>query len=470
MSGKNGFSRLYVQAIFALAAAVALSTSACGKNDGGGAPAPAAPAPAAPVVTGSSPAVGKVGRGTPSELDKKSGKTASDKTGEDPITKKLRDQGNTDGDEPGDEPTRPVTTADEAVTYYDPSGLTADQIFARKAKIDTEGYFLGEAVRSDIISSDGSALYYTGSGKDTLRPLLYTLVNEREGKLDADTQAADRKLSQTIQLSTFNIDWKSRRAELNFRFERADKHGKIAISNFTLLGPVDNLALFHVGNVNKFPFIEAAVACMDNSGGCKTVHIRVQDRSEGITATAHLIARKTKATMFVDGTNSVNGTTNKEYARLLRVLLNTKETPNGQNIVEDLTMTTSETIGGASNVSVGMQIRLRDQWGRTGGDMIVLSGPLAKPKGPKVTLDVHMNVGRTLTVVDNEIVPTDAIATQNRFIDGIAEARLVRNDGQGNLMTELTIRTTGLEDKEEKLILTFARIHTPTSFVRIPMQ
>ena len=81
-----------------------------------------------------------------------------------------------------------------------------------------------------------------------------------------------------------------------------------------------------------------------------------------------------------------------------------------------------------------------------------------------------MNVGRTLTVVNNETVPTDVIGTQDRFIDGISEARLVRNDGQGNLMTELTIRTTGLEDKEEKLILTFARIHTPTSFVRIPMQ
>ncbi len=476
-NGARGFSRLYVQAIFALAAALALSTSACGKKDESApAAAPAPAAKAAPVSTTNTSTVGKVAGTTPKELDKKSGTSASNKTGEE-ITDRLRGEGATVEGEPDPKAIAPVAAQEvelramevESVVYYDPTGLTRDQIFNKKAQVDLAGGpQIGELVRSDIVSADGQEIFYTGAGKDTLRTHLHTLVNERAAGLDDETRAADKTLAQTIQLADFNVDWSSRRAVLNFRFERLDKHGKLLLNKVKIEGPLDNLTRFTVGSLRVRPFLAAEVACMDISGGCKTVHIRVQDRSTGITQTAHLIARHTNATMDIDGSKRLGASGNPEYERLMGVLVNTTTQPSGQNVVEQLTLTTSETIGGASNFAVKLKVRLQDQWGRTGGDILEMTGPLAKPLNSDI-LDVHANVTPTFTVINNEIVPTSAIGTYDRFVDSISDVRLVRNNGRGVLQLDLTIRnTTG--GSAEQISLAFGRIHTPTGPVRLQMQ
>lgn len=475
-NGARGFSRLYVQAIFALAAALALSTSACGKKDDAPAAVPAPAPKAAPATTTNTGTVGRVAGTTPTELNRNSGTSASNRTGE-AITNRLRGEGARVEGEPDPKAVAPAVTVNEvepvsmeveSVVYYDPSGLTRDQIFNKKAQVDLAGPSIGELVRSDIVSSDGQEIFYTGAGKDTLRTHLHALVNERAATLDDETRAADKVLAQTIQLADFNVDWSSRRAVLNFRFERLDKHGKLELNKVKIEGPLDNLTRFTVGSLKVRPFLAAEVACMDISGGCKTVHIRVQDRSTGRTQTAHLIARHTNATMDIDGTKRLGASGNPEYERLLGVLVNTTTQPSGQNVVEQLTLTTSETIGGASNFAVKLTVRLRDQWGRTGGDIIEMTGPLAKPLNSEL-LDVAANVTPTFTVINNEIVPTSAIGTYDRFVDSISDVRLVRNNGRGVLQLDLTIRnTTG--GSPEQISLAFGRIHTPTGPVRLQMQ
>ncbi len=479
MSRRN-VPRLYVQAIFALAAALALTTAACGKQEGGGAPAPVKTAP--PVKNTST--VGAVAgtsttpaKKTTAEADKlKSTSTSGlgtlfEKRGE-------GDTGDVVTPEPDGTDLKPISTATEieplpeltteSVVYYDPNGATPDQIFARKEAIDKAGAFIGELVRSDIVSSNGESIYYTGAGKDNLREQLYTLVNERAGRQHPIIQAGDKELAQTIQLSTFNIDWSSRRAELQFKFERMGSYGKVTVQRFTLQGPLDNLTRFKVGSLHKAPFVQAEVACMDISGGCQTVHIRAQDNSTGNIRTAHLIARHTNATLYIEG-NAPGISKNAEYDRLMSILLNTVNSPRGQNVVEKLTLTTSETIGGASNFTTTMKMRLQDIYGRTGGDTVELTGPLAKPRGND-NPNVAVNVSPALTVINNEIVPTTAIGTEGRIVDVIRDTRLVKNDGRGNLQLDLTVRTATVDAQEDRIRLTISRIHTPTSAVRIPMQ
>jgi len=80
-------------------------------------------------------------------------------------------------------------------------------------------------------------------------------------------------------------------------------------------------------------------------------------------------------------------------------------------------------------------------------------------------------VSPALTVVNGEIVPTEAIGTQGRFVDTVLPGpRLVRNDGRGNLQLDLTVRAATINAREDRIRLTIARIHTPTSGVRLSMQ
>lgn len=481
MSFRKNVPRLYVQAIFALAAALALTTAACGKKEGG------TPVPAntktAPAVKNTSTVGTVAGTSTtkPTTTTAEADKLKSTSTSGLGTLFEKRGEGtdSTITPEPDGSDVKPISTETEvapaepelnteSVVYYDRNGATPDQIFARKDAIDRNGAFIGELVRSDIVSSTGESIYYSGAGKDNLREQLYTLVNERAGRQHPVIRAGDKELAQTIQLASFNIDWASRRAELQMKFERMGSYGKVTIQNFTLQGPLDNLARFKVGSLDRAPFVQAEVACMDISGGCQTVHIRAQDSSTGNIRTAHMIARHTNATLYIEG-NAPGVSKNAEYDRLMSVLLNTVSNPRGQNVVEKLTLTTSETIGGASNFTATMKMRLQDAYGRTGGDTFEVTGPLAKPRGND-NPNVAVNVSPALTVIGNEIVPTTAIGTQGRIVDVVRDSRLVKNDGRGNIQLDLTVRTATVEAQEDRIRLTISRIHTPTSSVRIPMQ
>ncbi len=477
---RRNVPRLYVQAIFALAAALALSTSACGKKDGGTGAVPAKTAVAPAVVNtstiGSVAGTGGTPSSVPGELDTDSSKSSMDKVNGDeggPLEEYFPSTGSASRGEPDPQAPKPSGPAAveplkvESVVYHDKHGMTPDQIFSRKADVETDGAFVGEHVRSDIVSSNGEALYYSGSSDDLLREELYTLVNENARTVDEKTRAGDKELAQTIQLSSFTVDHNLNRAELNFRFERMGPQGVIVPHNVTMQGPVDGLLRFKVGDLNSGPRMEAEVACMDNSGGCMTVHIKVKDFSTDCVRVAHMIARRTNATLYIEG-NSPGVSKNAEYDRFMSLMLNTVYRPRGQNVVNHLTMTTSETIGGASNFSVTMKMRLMDQYGRTGSDTVEVSGPLAKPYGHS-RMNVGLNVAPALTVINGEIVPTAAIGTQGRIIDTIRQGRLIQNDGRGNLQFDLTVRSAAIGAKEDRIRLTVARIHTPTGRSRLSM-
>ena len=137
----------HAPATLALAAALALSTSACGKKDQAPPAAPAPAAAAAPASTTSTSTVGRVAGTTPNELDKKSGTSASNRVGK-TMTDRLRGEYTPVEGEPDPKAIAPVVSVEEieprsmeveSVVYYDPTGLTRDQIFNKKAQVDLAG-------------------------------------------------------------------------------------------------------------------------------------------------------------------------------------------------------------------------------------------------------------------------------------------------------------------------------------------
>lgn len=458
----NAAPRFYVQAIFALAAALALTT-ACSKQQDGAQPKPgAAPAKA----TGSNATAGAAKPSpTPSELDRASGQSAAaHKRGEDLGTTNVGQVRELEPD-PGAVADPAALTAKiqqmdprvESVVYFDPSGQSPDQIFSKKTALDRAGAFLGEKVASDIRSGAGETLYYTGAGQDTLREQLYVLVNNQEAMLDAQSRAENKALAQSIQLSSFEVDWSSRRGKLAFKYLRNGNKAQVEME-----GAVDEVMQYRVGAITREPFIMADVACMDLSGGCKTVHIKIQDASSGKIRTAHMIARHTSASLYIEG-NAPGVSKNPEYDRLMSILLNTTKNPSGYNVVNKLTLTTSETIGGASNFAITMHMNLLDQWNRSIPDLVQVTGPLAKPKSSDQP-NIGITVSPAITVIDGEVVPVEG-----RLVDVIRDARLLKNDGRGNLQVELTVRSATADALVDRVVLTVARIHTPTTQLRLPM-
>lgn len=459
----NAAPRFYVQAIFALAAALALTT-ACSKQQDGAQPKPGA-APANSAAAKAAPGAAKPSPTPTNELDKASGQSAA-------AHKRGEDLGTTNVGQVREREPDPGAVADpaqltakihqmdprvESVVYYDPSGQSPDQIFSKKAALDQAGAFLGEKVASDIRSGAGETLYYTGAGQDTLREQLYVLVNNQEAMLDPQSRAENKALAQSIQLSSFEVDWASRRGKLAFKFLRNGNKAQIEME-----GAVDEVMQYRVGSISRYPFVMADVACMDLSGGCKTVHVKVQDASSGKIRTAHMIARHTSASLYIEG-NAPGVSKNPEYDRLMSILLNTTKNPSGYNVVNKLTLTTSETIGGASNFAITMHMNLLDQWNRSMPDLVQVTGPLAKPKSNDQP-NVGITVSPAITEINGVVVPVEG-----RLVDVIRDARLLKNDGRGNLQVELTVRSATADSSVDRIVLTVARIHTPTTQLRLPM-
>lgn len=450
---RRGIPRLYVQAIFALAAALALSTAACSKNEGGGAPMP----PAAPAKPTASPApTGAAGApaAAPQRVRARGGDVGR-------VVPPPQAESGREGDEV-QQPPAPVQSAApvsqteteeyDSVVYYDFNGLTPDQIFKKKIGVIKGNAPVKNLVASDIRSANGELLFYSGSGQDTLREELFVMVNERLSKLSPAARESDRKFAHSIQVSHFSVDWENRRGFLTFVYNKNGVQMSTQVE-----GPINGGMGFRVENET----LSAQVACMDISGGCRTAHIRVKDTSTGHVRTADIIARHTSTSMTVVPSNELGATNNRGFDHILGILKNSENKANQMNVIENMTLSTSETIGGASGFWVTMHTRLQDRQGNRGYDTLQLTGPLVKPHQTD-DLDVRLLVTPAITVVNAAAVPLDG----KRMVDMVGRASLLKNDGRGNLMVELVIPQViagaASGGREDKIYLFVSRRHTPT--------
>lgn len=462
---------LYFTGLFSVVAALSLMT-ACGKQNGAtphAGSAPIADGAVAGKTTGA--AVAGAQDKQVSELDQGSGSSASHSSDDrgttnvgsvfnsepDPTIVAEPASGTITTQEAAVEKVRAMDSRVESVIYYDPSGMTPDQIFTKKAQVRASGAVVGERVASDITSGSGQTLFYSGASHDTLREQLYLLVNDYESKLDSVQRSENKALAQSIQLSNFSVNWKTRQGFLAFQYLRNGRKATVEME-----GAVSDVMQFEGGSLTKAPYIKAEAACMDIAGGCRTVHIKVQDMSSGQLRTAHMLARHTSATLFIEG-NPPGVTRNAEYDRLMTLLLSTAKKQK-INSVKKLTLTTSETIGGASNFWITMDFDLLGPSGQKEYDQLQITGPLAKPQGSDL-VDVAAVVSPEFTVARGYVLPVEG-----RIVDTIRSARLLKNDGEGNLQIRLNVRKATIDAVEDQITLTVARIHTPTVQLRLPVK
>lgn len=404
-----------------LAVTAVILTTACSKNGGGGEqPKPqATPPPSAPATNG---------RTNGSELNGNSGRSAQTHDGTSVTTPE-----STNG-----------SGMDPTVTYFDPTGLTPDQIFASSSNSSDGG---SAGLQSEFQDSMGHSLIYSGAGQDDLREQLWARVNSVQ---DPQQRAADESLARELGLATYTVDWNTRTMRISIL---QVQNGHRRQLNFD--GVLDNNLLARFGDLQSSPYIAAEAACMDLNGGCNTIHIKVMENQNGVPRNAHIIARNSNATLFTEG-NGYGLASNPEYDRLLGVMLNTVHSPGATETVKKLALETSETINGSSNFLVSMKIKTASPLHPQGGEqLLVWTGPLVKPTNSN-RLDLMLTAAPSYNTVGGQ-----PVVLQGLISDTIRDTRLVRNDGHGNLQLAVTVRKSTATAKEDTMVLTVARIHKP---------
>lgn len=395
-------ARTFKSLSITLAAIAMVSSAACTRNQGGkeaspGAPKPAAsPAPVAPQVV-------------PSEADGGSSTSSQENAGNADTTN------GADGSSSG------------GVVNYDPTGLTPDQI---RAASDAQGPVL-VGPKANMIDFSGAELSYSGSGQDSLREIITAHVNSRS----EDRKAADAELVGRIKSANVDVDWNTRTMTVSVTLMRGGR-----AVEFKTRGQLTNQLTMSTVDTRVPGDLAFDATCLDAAGGCKTVHLMVQEDSATGTRTAHVIVRKTKAMWYLEA-NAQDRNHNPEFNTLLQILW----LPSSERKVERVEMDTVEVVGGVSNVLVKLLARksaYATEW-------MMWSAPLVKPAASSdmsILMDV---VGR------------------GSLNSSMRDTKMIYNDGRGNLRMLVTIRKLQENEREASLTLTIGRIHAPTREVRL---
>ncbi len=315
------------------------------------------------------------------------------------------------------------------VIHYDPSGMNPDQI--REASEAQGPVLVGP--KSDLQDFAGNDLSYSGSGQDTLREVITAHVESRE----ADQKQADAELVRRIKTASVDIGWNSRSMLVSVTIERSGH-----ATEFTTRGSLTNRLTLSTP-VPRLPGdVSFDATCMDLSGGCKTVHLMVQEKSVNGPRTAHILIRKTTGAFFLEAT-AADRHTNDEFNEMLEIMWLRDQ--KSVRRIEQLDMDTVEVIGGTSSFLVKMLARKNSYQ----AEWLMFSGPLVKPQTSSDTNVMVDVVGR---------------GSLNR---SIRDTRLTYNDGRGNLRVVVTVRKLRENEREASLTLTLARVHTPTRPIRL---
>jgi hypothetical protein len=293
-------------------------------------------------------------------------------------------------------------------------GMTPEQLFG------------DDGTTSAQLAAKMKDAYYSASSTDGL----YEQIKGIEGKVkDEGRREANSNFAKHIVFSTFTVlPQNEGRASISI----VNAQGQVTRHDFT--GQLDrNL---HMRSVSGGYTVDAV--CMDATVGCKTVHIRIQEKG----AVAHVLARNNDATLYIQGTR-VGTVNNPEFDRLMRIMLNTVGSSGSPDSVNDLKLITSETINGPSKFAVTFGLYVND---RHSYQVLSWSGDLVKPAQSNMT--------------DILLKPVFGLE-RGGIADTVREARLVRNDGKGDIQIVLNVRRGTATAEEGILRLTVSRIQTP---------
>lgn len=320
----------------------------------------------------------------------------------------------------------------EGIIYYDPTGLTPEQIYSNGSR--QAGSVLGKP--SNMPDMNGQPLIYSTAGMDDLHHQIKAMLDANP---NPEERAMNEEFASRVVLAKFDADLQGRTVAVTITVTNPRRQYHFA-------GSFDSQMRFRAGQLQG-PYGTAGIelACMDLSGSCSTAHIKFMDRVEGQLKTAHVLARATGATLYTVG-NGFGLARNPEADRLLAILLNTVGASGAPDTVTGLHLYTAETINGQSSFIVRMDVRI----GWSGRQVLFWTGPLVRPAG-----------------TDTFSLPIQAMPSQVSagsgapIVNTIRAARLLRNDGRGNLQVELTVRAASPRSREEQLSLTISRIHKP---------
>lgn len=291
------------------------------------------------------------------------------------------------------------------------------------------------------VAADG--LLYTSSSTDELLNFLRarnSRVGERYRRLNIEAAAS-------VTFAKMTVDSLSGDGIVTLKVNEYGKDVVYNLAGSSASGPANPLRLVRAGNGEKTTgsrLIEGTWKCVDFDGGCENVFVRVKIGGGDDSAIINVVFRNSKMDLWFSLPGQSSG--NPEYLRLYELAINTiKKNLNSANRLRTATMNSWEVVNGRSGVTLYMKAH--------NDELLAFAGPLL---APEAGTGVNIVLSRLAQDKEDSLDLINTNSTSLRYQNFIADARLVANNGLGQVRVKIKMRKR-LDFAQDQFAITFMR-------------
>lgn len=290
------------------------------------------------------------------------------------------------------------------------------------------------------VTSQG--LVYTSSGTDSVLDFLRARNNkakpeDRQANLAAAGSVLDAKLS---------IDKLSGDASITLKVQEGNQVSVYNLAGSALGGPANRLVSVTSGNgemTTGFNSIEGTLKCLDFDGGCANMFARLKVGQSPYASIVSVIFRHSAADLYFHLPGEYSD--NPEYYVLRELAINTIQRADSTNRVKTVRMESWEVVNGRSGVMLSLRA--------ANNELLAFSAPLL---APEAGTGVNIPLAR---VAEDSADSLDLVSykkTKLTYANWIGDARLIANNGLGQVRISLKMRQRG-PDTADQFAITFMR-------------
>lgn len=285
-------------------------------------------------------------------------------------------------------------------------------------------------------------LVYTSSATDELLDFLRAR-NQRVGQ---ESRRLNEQAAASVVFAKLSVDSLSGDGIVTLKVQEG---GEVRVYNLVgsaASGPANTLRKVSAGNGTRTSgsrALEGTLKCVDFDGQCDNVFVRLKIGSSPNSAIINVVFRSSRADLHYSMPGQRSGS--PEYETLRRFILNSINQNNSENRLEEARMSSWEVVNGRAGVT--LTIRARNQ------ELLGFAAPLL---APEAGTGVNIRVARLAKDQEESLDLVSTRATKLNYANWIADARLVANNGLGQVRLALKMRRVG-RYSQDQFAVTFMR-------------
>lgn len=285
-------------------------------------------------------------------------------------------------------------------------------------------------------------LLYTSSSTDELLDFL----RARNQSVNRETRRLNEQAAATVVFAKLGLDSLSGDAIVTLKVQEG---GDVKVYNLVgsaASGPANTLRKVGAGNGERTTgsrALEGTLKCVDFDGNCTNVFARLKIGSSPHSAIIYVIFRNSKADLHYSLPGQRSGS--PEYETIRQFILNSVRNNNSENRLAEARMNSWEVVNGRSGVT--LTIRGLNQ------ELLGFAAPLL---APEAGTGVNIRVARLAKDQEDSLDLINTRATKLNYANWIADARLVANNGLGQVRVALKMRKVG-SYSQDQFAITFMR-------------